>query len=83
MQFDKVKTNEAFPLHLDVREVGQGKWQLLSDYIYDDLEFGEIRVPKGFVSDLYSVPKIVRSIVSKVQDSNAAYIQKQRPYLLL
>ena len=53
-----------------MREIGEGKWQLLSDYIYDDIEFGEIRVPKGFVSDLYSVPRIVRSIVSKVQDSN-------------
>lgn len=70
MQIDTVKTNEAFPMHLDVREVGQGKWQLLSDYIYDDIEFGEIRVPKSFVSDFYSVPRIVRSIVSKVQDSN-------------
>jgi len=63
-------TNDFFPLPLDLREIGEGKWQLLSDYIYDDIEFGEIRVPKGFVSDLYSVPRIVRSIVSKVQDSN-------------
>ena len=62
--------NEFFPRPLDVREVGEGKWKLLSDYIYHDVDVGEIVVPEGFVSDLYSIPRVVRSLVSKIQSSN-------------
>lgn len=64
-------TNDHFPRPLDVREVGNGKWQLLEDFIYYDDKHGEIRVPRGFISDLYSIPRVVRSLVSKVQSSNS------------
>jgi len=62
--------NERFPEHLDVREVGEGKWKLLHDYVYHDVEVGEIVVPEGFVTDLYSIPRVVRTIVSAIQNSN-------------
>lgn len=68
--YNTAKTNEAFPVPLDVREIGNGKWELLSDYKYKDTLKGDIIVPKGFITDLYSIPWILRSIVSKVQDSN-------------
>lgn len=63
-------TNKYFPAHLELREVGNGKWELLEDYIFNDTEEGSIVVPKGFISDLYSIPKPLRFIVSKVQNSN-------------
>lgn len=64
-------TNDYFPVPLDVREVGDGKWQLLSPFIFQDDEHGRITVPEGFTTDLYSIPRVVRSLVSKVQNSNA------------
>jgi len=67
-------TNDFFPLPLDLREIGEGKWQLLRDYIYQDDECGTIKVPKGFITDLYSIPKIVRSIVSKIQNANGSAV---------
>lgn len=67
-------TNDYFPLPLDLREIGDGKWQLLRNYIYQDDKHGKITVPKGFVTDLYSIPKIVRSLVSKIQNSNGSAV---------
>jgi len=67
-------TNDYFPLPLDLREIGKGKWQLLRNYIYQDDIHGKITVPKGFVTDLYSIPKVVRCVVSKVQDSNGSAV---------
>ena len=70
----KDHTNDYFPLPLDLREIGNGKWQLLRSYIYQDDKHGKITVPKGFVTDLYSIPKIVRSLVSKIQKSNGSAV---------
>jgi hypothetical protein len=70
----KDHTNDYFPLPLDLREIGDGKWQLLRNYIYQDDDHGKITVPKGFVTDLYSIPKIVRSLVSKIQNSNGSAV---------
>lgn len=66
----ELKTNYYFPNSLDVREIGYGKWQLLSDYVYIDEVHGKIVVPRGFVTDLYSIPHPLRIAVSRIQDSN-------------
>jgi len=64
------KINKYFPVPLDVREIGGGKWLLLKDYIYRDPVYGTIIVPAGFITDLYSIPHPLRSIVSRVQECN-------------
>lgn len=63
--------NDHFPDPLELREIGNGKWELLRDFRYIDDYAGEILVPAGAVTDFYSVPLAVRSIVSAMQKSNA------------
>jgi len=65
------KTNAYFPKPLDLRETGGGKWQVLSDFIYNDDVYGEIIVPAGLITDFYSIPRPLRGIVNKIQESNA------------
>lgn len=70
-QLTEHMTNGYCPDPLELREVGNGRWQLLRDFRFFDPEEGVICVPKGAITDLYSVPKVVRSLVSKVQETNA------------
>ena len=37
---------------------GRGTWRLLATLIYESDSHGVIRVPKGFVTDLASVPRV-------------------------
>ena len=45
-----------------VKDLMNGKFELISDYIYQ-IEEGVIRVPKSFVTDYASIPRIFRAIV--------------------
>ena len=64
-------TNKYFPNDLEIKEIGYGQWQLLSDYIFRDPETGiHFIVPKGFITDLYSIPTFLRSMVSRIQNAN-------------
>ena len=45
-----------------VKDLMNGKFELISDYIYQIEEYS-IRVPKGFVTDYASIPRIFRAIV--------------------
>jgi len=46
-----------FKTNLDVRSKGEF-WKLLSPLIFESEEFGEIVVPKGFLTNFASVPRI-------------------------
>lgn len=54
---------------LDLRYFGGEEWILLSPYsaIWDD---GRIDVPRGFQTDLSSIPRIARSIIPQIGDQN-------------
>lgn len=65
------RTNVAFPKHLDLREIGDRRWMLLQDYIFvDPISHRTIVVPKGFITDLYSIPGPIRGLVGTVQNAN-------------
>lgn len=59
-----------FLTHLDVRAVAHGRWRLLQPLDYQ-LEVttlfytSVIRVPRGFVTDLASIPKGLRWLISQ------------------
>lgn len=41
-----------------------GDWQLIEPLIYVHLQYGEIIVPAGFLTDLASIPRIAHRIVN-------------------
>lgn len=45
-----------------VKDLMNGKFELFSDYVYKTREY-TIKVPKGFVTDYASVPKLLRIII--------------------
>ncbi|ALF16822.1 DUF1353 domain-containing protein [Fusobacterium animalis] len=45
-----------------VKDLMNGKFELFSDYVYKTKEYF-IKVPKGFVTDYASIPKLLRAIV--------------------
>ena len=45
-----------------VKDLMNGKFELFSDYVYRTKEY-LIKVPKGFVTDYASVPKLLRIII--------------------
>jgi len=45
-----------------VKDLMNGKFELVGDYVYQIEEYS-IRVPKGFVTDYASIPRIFRPIV--------------------
>ena len=47
-------------------EYGKFKIELTEDLIYQDVHLGKVIVPKGFRSDLASIPGPVQNIISKV-----------------
>jgi len=55
---------------LDVRELGGGEWELLADLVYTTKSGQRITVPKGFVTDFFSIPPIVRAFLPSVEPHN-------------
>ena len=45
-----------------VKDLMNGKFELVGDYVYQIEEYS-IRVPKGFVTDYASIPRIFRAII--------------------
>ena len=45
-----------------VKDLMNGKFELFSDYVYKTKEY-LIKVPKGFVTDYASIPKLLRAII--------------------
>jgi hypothetical protein len=62
---------------LDLRAVGAKKWKLLLSFKYTTLITGKpyrIDVPKGFVNDLASIPRIFQTIVPKIGKHRGAAV---------
>lgn len=62
-----------FLTHLDARAIPKGNWLLLSDldFLYEECL---IRAPKGFISDLASIPKGLRWLISVNEDHRQAAV---------
>ena len=54
-----------FSAPLEIRKTGPEQWETLRQFVYTS-DWVVVVVPKGFITDLASVPKALRSIVSKV-----------------
>ncbi len=48
----------AFLTDLDVRELADGRWQLLAPLLYESDLIGRVEVPAGVVTDFASIPRI-------------------------
>ena len=53
------------PFHspLDVRAVGKNKWELLVSLVYETMRGEYITVPCGFITDLASIPRMLRALI--------------------
>ncbi|KZZ67825.1 hypothetical protein A3765_10550 [Oleiphilus sp. HI0130] len=68
-----------FLTHLDVREISGGRWKLLGslDYLLKPGTLfykSVIRVPVGFVTDLASIPKALRFLISQNEKHRKAAV---------
>ena len=59
MSIDK----KHFPLPLEVRFIDGRMWELMKPFVYQSEKCGMIEVPKGFIFDFASIPKLLWSIV--------------------
>jgi len=58
----KAHTSQEAPTSISGSSSLNGKFELFSDYVYKTKEY-LIKVPKGFVTDYASIPKLLRAIV--------------------
>lgn len=56
-----------------VKDLMNGKFELFSDYMYRTREY-LIKVPKGFVTDYASIPKLLRGIVLPYEKHSGASV---------
>ena len=62
MWLTKAHTSQEAPTSISGSSSLNGKFELFSDYVYKTKEY-LIKVPKGFVTDYASIPKLLRAIV--------------------
>ena len=55
---------------LVLKEVGPYRWEVIHDYRYVTNDGYVITVPRGFITNLYSVPKMFRGFVGNTLSSN-------------
>ena len=69
--------------YIDYRYLGDEKVKMLKDFIYyPDKKYGykPVTIPKGFVSDLMSIPDFLRSIIHKFGDTQYGALPHDRIY---
>ena len=61
--------NLKLPDELHLKYLGGGQWELLRPYraVWDG---GRVEAPKGFRTDLASIPRLARSIIPQIGDQN-------------
>lgn len=61
-----------FSTHLDLRATNPGEWQLLSPLVYTSKAGKVWIVPKGFITDLASIPRSARILIDRNGPSRPA-----------
>ncbi len=61
--------SHGFNLPLDLRAYAPGEWIVLTEIIYTSLDGNRYTVPKGFITDLASIPKMAQGIFSVDDES--------------
>ena len=62
----------GFHSPLDLRATNPGEWQLLSPLVYTSKAGGVWIVPKGFITDLASIPRAARILIDRNGPSRPA-----------
>lgn len=73
---------ERFPVHLDMRKLEGFNWQLRQDFVFISPTWGGLVVPRGFITDLASVPWFARWYVSRDGDHLKAAVIHDYAYAM-
>lgn len=53
-----------FSTQLDLRAYEPNEWVVLSSLTYRHSQFGTMCVPRGFITDLASIPRVLRTVIN-------------------
>lgn len=56
---------------LDIRELGHGQWMLIAPLRFTSDTRPPVTVPRRFLTDLFSIPRLCRPLLASVQQHNA------------
>lgn len=79
---EKHKNNGKFSTPLDLRATNPGEWQLLSHLVYTSKAGDIYIVPTGMITDLASIPKLLRPAIDRNGLSRPAAVLHDYLYLI-
>lgn len=79
---EKHKNKGKFSTPLDLRATNPGEWQLLSPLVYTSSAGDIYIVPAGMITDLASIPKLLRPAIDRNGLSRPAAVLHDYLYLI-
>ena len=79
---EKHKNKGKFSTPLDLRATNPGEWQLLSPLVYTSNDGDIYIVPTGMITDLASIPKLLRPAIDRNGLSRPAAVLHDYLYLI-
>ena len=79
---EKHKNKGKFSTPLDLRATNPGEWQLLSPLVYTSSAGDIYIVPSGMITDLASIPKLLRPAIDRNGLSRPAAVLHDYLYLI-
>ena len=79
---EKHKNKGKFSTTLDLRATNPGEWQLLSPLVYTSSAGDIYIVPTGMITDLASIPKLLRPAIDRNGLSRPAAVLHDYLYLI-
>lgn len=79
---EKHKNKGKFSTPLDLRATNPGEWQLLSPLVYTSKAGDIYIVPTGMITDLASIPKLLRPVIDRNGMSRPAAVLHDYLYLI-
>ena len=79
---EKHKNKGKFSTPLDLRATNPGEWQLLSPLVYTSSVGDVYIVPTGMITDLASIPKLLRPAIDRNGLSRPAAVLHDYLYLI-
>lgn len=79
---EKHKNKGKFSTPLDLRATNPGEWQLLSPLVYTSKAEDIYIVPTGMITDLASIPKLLRPAIDRNGLSRPAAVLHDYLYLI-
>ena len=79
---EKHKNNGKFSTHLDLRATNPGEWQVISPLVYTSKAGDIYIVPTGMITDLASIPKLLRPTIDRNGLSRPAAVLHDYLYLI-